>query len=46
VLRILEGLNERGIALIMVTHDPEMGQRASRQLHMMDGRLVKDYGPT
>lgn len=44
VLRILEGLNERGITLIMVTHDPEMGQRARRQLHMMDGQLVAD-GP-
>jgi putative ABC transport system ATP-binding protein len=44
VLRILEGLNDRGITLIMVTHDPEMGQRARRQLHMMDGQLVAD-GP-
>ncbi len=44
VLRILEGLNQRGITLIMVTHDPEMGQRARRQLHMMDGQLVAD-GP-
>ena len=26
----------------MVTHDPEMGQRARRQLHMMDGRLDVD----
>jgi putative ABC transport system ATP-binding protein len=45
VIRILEQLNERGITLIMVTHDPEMGQRARRQLHMMDGRLVDDHGP-
>lgn len=42
VIRILEGLNQRGITLIMVTHDPEMGQRARRQLHMMDGRLDID----
>ena len=45
VIRILEQLNSRGITLIMVTHDPEMGQRARRQLHMMDGRLVDDHGP-
>jgi putative ABC transport system ATP-binding protein len=45
VIRILEQLNSRGITLIMVTHDPEMGQRARRQLHMMDGRLVNDDGP-
>ena len=42
VIRILEELNQRGITLIMVTHDPEMGQRARRQLHMMDGRLHID----
>jgi putative ABC transport system ATP-binding protein len=42
VIRILEELNQRGITLIMVTHDPEMGQRARRQLHMMDGRLDID----
>ncbi|MEA3411553.1 MAG: ABC transporter ATP-binding protein [Pseudomonadota bacterium] len=44
VIRILEELNERGITLIMVTHDAEMGQRARRQLHMMDGRLSRDQG--
>ncbi len=42
VVRILEELNARGIILIMVTHDPEMGQRARRQLHMMDGRMDSD----
>jgi putative ABC transport system ATP-binding protein len=42
VIHILEQLNQRGITLIMVTHDPEMGQRARRQLHMMDGRLDID----
>ena len=42
VIRILEQLNERGITLIMVTHDTEMGQRARRQLRMMDGRLHSD----
>lgn len=42
VIDILEQLNDTGITLIMVTHDPEMGQRAKRQLHMMDGRLDID----
>lgn len=42
VVRVLEGLNERGITLIMVTHDAEMGQRARRQLHMMDGRIINE----
>lgn len=42
VIRILEELNQRGITLIMVTHDLEMGRRARRQLRMMDGRLHSD----
>jgi len=39
VIAILEDLNERGITLIMVTHDLEMGQRAQRRLRMIDGRI-------
>ena len=31
VISILETLNRRGITLIMVTHDPEMGRRARRR---------------
>ena len=41
VIHILEGLNDRGITLIMVTHDQEIGRRARRQLHMMDGRITR-----
>ena len=32
-----------GTTLIMVTHDSEMGGRATRQLRMMDGRLDRDH---
>lgn len=39
VISILEALNERGITLLLVTHDPEMGQRARRQLQMVDGQI-------
>lgn len=42
VIRILEGLNDRGMTLILVTHDQEMGQRARHQLRMLDGRLTSD----
>jgi len=44
VIHILEELNDLGITLIVVTHDPEIGRRAQRQLHMMDGRLVDGQG--
>jgi putative ABC transport system ATP-binding protein len=44
VVEILEQLNARGITLVVVTHDPELGQRARRRLHMVDGAIVEDMG--
>ena len=42
VLKLLEGLREQGITLVVVTHDAEIGARAQRQIHMLDGRIVSD----
>ena len=42
VVEILEGLNNQGITLIMVTHDPELGKRARRRIKMVDGRIEED----
>jgi putative ABC transport system ATP-binding protein len=42
VLRLLEELTERGITLVIVTHDAEIGARAKRQLHMLDGAILSD----
>ena len=42
VVQLLEGLNERGMILLLVTHDQELGGRASRQIRMIDGRIVED----
>ena len=44
VVDILEGLNNEGITLIMVTHDPELGMRAKRRIKMVDGRIEEDTG--
>jgi putative ABC transport system ATP-binding protein len=44
VLDILENLNKEGKILIMVTHDPELGRRAGRQIQMFDGRIGSDSG--
>jgi putative ABC transport system ATP-binding protein len=44
VIEILEALQQQGITLIVVTHDPELGGRAQRQLHMVDGAIVNDSG--
>jgi len=42
VIEILESLNKRGITLIVVTHDPEIGGRARRRLQMRDGQIETD----
>jgi putative ABC transport system ATP-binding protein len=42
VIEALERLQKQGITLIVVTHDPELGQRAHRQIHMDDGRIIED----
>ena len=44
VVDILEELNNQGITLIMVTHDPELGVRAKRRIRMVDGRIEEDTG--
>lgn len=42
VVEILEHLNAQGVTLIVVTHDKEIGRRATRRLKMVDGRIVRD----
>jgi putative ABC transport system ATP-binding protein len=38
----LEQLNRDGIALLIVTHDPTIGDRAKRHLKLRDGKVVAD----
>jgi putative ABC transport system ATP-binding protein len=42
IMQIIEGLNRDGIALLIVTHDPAIGQRAKRHLILRDGKIEKD----
>jgi len=42
VVEILEELNRTGISLILVTHDPALGDRAFRKIIMEDGKIVSD----
>ncbi len=44
VINLLEKLTEQHVTLILVTHDPALGGRAHRQLHMVDGRIVSETG--
>jgi len=40
VVALIEGLNARGLTLIIVTHDPDLGRRARRLLRLVDGQPV------
>jgi putative ABC transport system ATP-binding protein len=42
IIAILEQLNRDGIALLVVTHDPAVGDRARRHLKLRDGKIVAD----
>jgi len=42
VIRILEDLNNKGMTLIMVTHDPDLARRASRKVRLVDGKIATD----
>jgi len=44
VIKILEGLHDSGLTLIVVTHDAEIGDRAPRRIRIVDGRIVQDAG--
>lgn len=42
VIELLERLNGKGLTLIIVTHDPEIGARAGRKIRIEDGRITQD----
>jgi putative ABC transport system ATP-binding protein len=42
VLDLFQKLNRAGLTLVMVTHEPEVAQYASRLVVLRDGQLLKD----
>jgi putative ABC transport system ATP-binding protein len=42
IAALFQSLNRGGVAVLMVTHDPEVARFAARVLHFRDGRLVAD----
>ena len=42
VIGALERLNDRGLTLIVVTHDPALGDRARRRIRMDDGAVLDE----
>jgi putative ABC transport system ATP-binding protein len=39
ILQMLQELNDDGVTLLVVTHDPDVAARAHRTVHMVDGRI-------
>jgi len=40
IMDLLESINDSGTTIVMVTHSPECAARASREVHVLDGRVV------
>ncbi len=44
VMKIFDGLNEEGVTIIVVTHNPSVADHASRIVTMRDGKLLGEVG--
>ena len=42
IAALLDRVNADGTALVIVTHDPELANRAARVLMMRDGRIERE----
>ncbi len=42
VLALFSEINSRGTTIIVVTHNPEIGERTPRCIHILDGKIEQD----
>ena len=40
IMDVLDEINRSGTTIVMVTHSPECAARASREIHLLDGRVI------
>jgi putative ABC transport system ATP-binding protein len=45
VMRLLHAASERGLAVVVVTHDPQLASWADRVVYLRDGRMVEQKAP-
>ena len=41
-MELLTQLNKQGITVVLITHEPEVADYATRQIHFRDGRIESD----
>jgi putative ABC transport system ATP-binding protein len=41
IMDLLREINAAGTTIVMVTHNPELAQRAHRQIHVVDGQIAE-----
>ena len=46
VLRIFARLNLQGRTVVLITHEPDVAERARRIIRLSDGQVVEDCRPT
>jgi putative ABC transport system ATP-binding protein len=46
IMRLFAALNADGITVVVVTHEPEIAEWASRRISFRDGRIVSDVRQT
>lgn len=42
IIKLFEEINHSGVTLVMVTHEMEIADRARREVHILDGQIIKD----
>jgi putative ABC transport system ATP-binding protein len=43
VMALLQELNDQGVTVVIVTHEPEVSQYAKRIVELRDGRILRDH---
>jgi putative ABC transport system ATP-binding protein len=46
VMALFQALNDQGITVILVTHEPDVARYAKRVIEMRDGRILRDHPVT
>ncbi|QBD83734.1 ABC transporter ATP-binding protein [Ktedonosporobacter rubrisoli] len=42
IMAVMQALNEQGLTIVLVTHEPDIANYAKRQVVFRDGRLIRD----